>query len=160
VAHMLGLEAERHPLKSRVSGQGSDLSVVLRLSGGKPLRIRGDLLAECTSWSVSAPAWHELEIYGRDNGDIAVALRCCRGNFGEGDIFHARIFPTRDEALSWLQELDPSADLSANIDASDRRISTIDIALRAAALRQHTDRVERQYRSMIGELLYQFCMNE
>jgi hypothetical protein len=58
--------------------------------------------------------------------------------------------------LAWLQAFDPAADLFADLDASDRRISATEIALRAASLRQRADWVEMQYRSMIGELLFQF----
>jgi hypothetical protein len=65
-----------------------------------------------------------------------------------------------DAALGWLQAFDPTADLGADIDASDRRVSTTDIALRAAALRQRADRIELQYRSMIGELLYRMDVGE
>jgi hypothetical protein len=134
--------------------------ITLRMSGGKPMRMRAELLAECSSWSAGAPAWHELALYRRETGDYAVALKTCRGPAGDSDLFHARIFPELDSALTWLQEFDPTAELGVDIDASDRRISTTDIALRAAALRQRADRVELQYRAMIGELLYRMDIGE
>ena len=142
-----------------------DDHVTLRISGGKPLHMRAELLAECTSWSHGAPAWHELALYHRDSGDFAVGIKTCRtaessGPMHGSDIFHARIFPDLDTALSWVQDFDPTADLGADIDSSDRRISTTDIALRAATLRQHADRVEQQYRAMVGELLYRMDVGE
>lgn len=69
---------------------------------------------------------------------------------------HAHLFESLELALAWLQAFDPAADLFADLDASDRRLNATEIALRAAALRQRADWVELQYRSMIGELLFQF----
>ncbi|MGD0107870.1 MAG: hypothetical protein ABSC06_28090 [Rhodopila sp.] len=137
-----------------------DGTVTLRISGGKPLRVRAELLAECSSWSAGAPAWHELVLYRCHAAGFAVGVKTCRASADGSDVFHARIFPELDPALAWLQAFNPTADLGADIDASDRRISTTEIALRAATLRQHTDRVEQQYRVMIGELLYRMDIGE
>jgi hypothetical protein len=125
------------------------------MSGGKPLRLTGRLIAECSSWSANVLYWHDLTIYQCDGGNICVGLRSCRESSGEHDVFQARSFLTVDAAMSWLLEYDPTADLPVDIDVSDRRISAVEIALRAAVLRQRTDRLQLQYRSMIGELLYQ-----
>jgi hypothetical protein len=95
-----------------------------------------------------------LVVYRWLPADFSVGIKTCRTLIGAGDVFHARIFPDLDAALGWLQAFNPTADLDADIDSSDRSISTTDIALRAATLRQQTDRVEQQYRVMIGELLY------
>lgn len=137
-----------------------DEPVTLRVSGAKPLHLRARLLAEGTSWTPGAPAWHEIALYQRAAGAFAIGLKTCHLAGGDSDLFHARLFPTLDEALAWLQDFDPTADLGADIDASDRRISTTDIALRAAALRQRADRVRLQYRSLIGELLYRLDLGE
>jgi hypothetical protein len=118
------------------------------------LHVTGELIAECSSWTASAPAWHDLTIFACDTGEIAVAMRTSRGDSGEGDVFRAKIFPTLDEATKWLQDLDPTADIVADIDAADRRVSGADIALRAASLRMRMDHIKRLYQSMIGELLY------
>jgi hypothetical protein len=134
--------------------------VALRISGSKPLRVRGELLAECSSWSSGAPAWHELVLYRSDAAGFAVGIKTCRGPMGASDVFHARMFPDLDAALTWLQAFNPTADLGADIDSSDRRISTTEIALRAATLRQVADRVEQQYRVMTGELFYHIDAGE
>jgi hypothetical protein len=144
---------------ARAVGAGEG-AVTLRVSGGKPMHLRAELLAEGTSWTADAPAWHEVALYQRPSGDCAVSLRVCRGPAGHSDLFYARIFPALDDALAWLLEFDPTADLGADIDASDRRVSTTDIALRAAALRQRADRVGLQYRALIGELLYRLDLGE
>ncbi len=144
---------------NRVQSTGPT-SVVLQMSGGKPLRLTGDLIAECSSWTKNAPCWHDLSVYQRDGGDIVVGLRCCRGHSGEQDIFQARSFLSIETAMTWLLDYDPTADLAVEIDVSDRRISAAEIALRAAVLRQRTDRLQMQYHSMIGELLYQLDLRD
>jgi hypothetical protein len=135
-------------------------AVTLRLSGGKPMHMRAELLADCSSWTPGAPAWHELAIYGRETGDFAVGIRTCRAPTGGSDVYHARVFADLESALVWVQGFDPTADLGADIDSSDRRISTTDIALRAATLRQQADRVAQQYRAMVGELLFRMDAGE
>jgi hypothetical protein len=126
---------------SAASDQPRADAVTLRISGSKPLHIRAELVAQCSSWSSGAPAWHELVLYQADAGAFAAGVRTCRGPMGGSDVFHARMFPDLDTALAWLQGFSPTADLGADIDSSDRRISTTDIALRAATLRQYADRV-------------------
>jgi hypothetical protein len=138
-------------------------TVTLRVSGSRPLRLRGRLLAEASSWSAGTPAWHEVALYQRESGDMVVALRTCSQPGGsqpdgESDACHARPFASLADAASWLGGFNPTADLPTDLDASDRRLSGVEIALRAAALRQRADRVERQYKAMIGELL--FCLEE
>ncbi len=152
---MLSPEAG-HVSPSSTAPALGDGGYLLRQSGGKPLRVRGELLAECTSRTPAAPAWQDLQIYRCDDGQFAVALRTCRNKRCEGDVFHAHLFDSLEKGLAWLQAFDPAADLFADLDASDRRISATEIALRAASLRQRADWVEMQYRSMIGELLFQF----
>ena len=129
---------------------------MLRVSGGRPLHLRGHLLAEASSWSPGAPAWHEMALYQCDGGEIVAALRFCTQPAGAGDLCQARPFATLADAADWLGGIDATADIAIDLDASDRRLSGVEIALRAAALRQRADRVERQYKAMIGELL--FCI--
>lgn len=158
---LLRLDATTESPGSVMLAETSDNMVTLRISGGKPMHMRADLLAECSSWSNGAPAWHEVVLYRQQNtAEFAVGIKTCGAAMGGNDVFHARLFPDLDAALAWLQIFNPIADLGADIDASDRRISTTEIALRAATLRQQADRVEQHYRSMIGELLYRLDAGE
>lgn len=145
---------------SAASDKGGDSVVTLRVSGGKPLRVQGNLLAQCSSWTAGAPAWHDLVLYDCGTDGCAAGITTFRGPMGGSDVSHARLFPDLEAALVWLEAFDPTADLDVAFDSSDRRISTTDIALRAAALRQCTDRVEKQYRVLVGELLYRLETGE
>ena len=128
--------------------------VVLKVSGGKPLKMRARLLAEGTTWAVSTAAWNEVALYQRDQGDFAVSIKTFKKSPTETDVFQAEVFPSFEDACGLLEAFDPAADLTVGIDASDRSVSGAEIALRAAALRQKADDVVRRYRSLIGELLF------
>lgn len=131
--------------------------ITLQVSGGKPLRIEGLMIAEATSWSPSVPAWHELAIYRTTGTECAASVRTLKKTVGETDVHRAELFATVDDALDWLEAFDPISDLSPGFVASDRRISTAEIALLSAALRQQADAVTRQWRGLVGELLYRFA---
>jgi hypothetical protein len=131
--------------------------ITLRVSGGKPLRFDGLMMIEATSWSPSVPTWHEVALYRTAGTEWAASVRVLKKPIGETDIHHAELFVSVDDALNWLEAFDPIADLSPNFDASDRRVSTAEIALLSASLRQHADAVTKQWRGLIGELLYRFA---
>ncbi len=130
-------------------------SVTLQVSGGRPLRLRGELLAEGNSWCRGTEAWHEVALYRREQEEVAVAIRTFRKAEGSADIHRAELFPNLDEAMAWLIAFDPTADLQVDLDCADRAVSTVMITLRAATLRQRADAVARQYHALLGEMLLQ-----
>ncbi len=142
------------PEPSAPAAPAEPMQVTLRVSGAKPLKLTGILLAEASSWSPGTLAWHEAGIWRREGGEVAVAIRTLRKAAGETDVHRAELFPTLAEALTWLEEFDPTADLSVDLDASDRRVSAIEVALRAAALRGRAEEVGRQWRALLGDMLF------
>jgi hypothetical protein len=127
--------------------------VTLQVSGARPLRLRADLLAEGNSWCLGTEAWHEVALYRRDGGEFAVAIRTFHKSADATDVHRAELFPTLDEALGFLEAFDPTCDLRVALDCADRRVSGVEIALRAAKLRQRADEVTRHWRALIGEML-------
>lgn len=152
VSLAFSLPAADRPAPLSLVAEGA---VTLRVSGGKPLRFAGHLLAEGSSRTQASAAWHELALYARDGGGIAVAIRSRKTAAGEGDVCRAQLFPGLEDAIAWIEAFDPTADLTVELDAADRRVSGAEIALRAAALRQQTDEITRRWRAMTGELLFQ-----
>jgi len=128
--------------------------ITLRVSGGKPLKMRAQLMAEGSSWSPGTPAWHEVAVYRRELGEYAVAVKTFKKSVGEKDVFRAEVFPNIDEVMAWIEGFDPTADMTIDLDASDRSIRSADIALRAAALRLRSDEITRQFQALVGELLF------
>lgn len=132
--------------------------VMLRVSGGKPLRLDATLLAEGTCWSPRIPAWHEVSLFAAPGGEVALGISTFKKSAHETDVHRAELFPGLDAALSALEAFDPTADLATCIDAANPRVSGAVVALQAAALRQQADGLTRQWRGMLGELLYQLCL--
>ena len=147
-------EAQVVPLAWPLLAGADAPPLVLRNSGGKPLRQHAELLAEGSSRLAGATRWHETAIYRSTQGKFAVALRFLSATEGEAGVHRARLFDTEDDAASWLEAFDPACDLDADFDVSDQRISIALVALKAAALRDRAERLSRAYRVMIGELLF------
>jgi hypothetical protein len=128
-------------------------SVLLRNSGSRPLRVRGELIAEGSSWAMGNPCWHELSLYRCEGGQIAIAQRTRHQSAPEGGLHRAVLRADMEETCAWLEAFDASADLDAGFDVADMNTSTATIGLKAAALRDRADRVVREYRCLVGELL-------
>jgi len=128
--------------------------IVLRQSGGKPLKIKAELLAEGSSRTVTSLGWHEIAIYRTEEDGIVVAIRSLRNGGAESCVHRARSFPDTDQAATWLEEFDPSFDLSADFDVADPRASAASVSLKAATLRDRTERLKRDYRCLVGEVLF------
>lgn len=133
---------------------------LLRRSGKRPLRLRAHLIAEATGWTTGSAAWHELTILRRTKGEHVVALKVFKKSPAETDVFHAEIFGSLDEAVTWLESYDPTSDLSTDIDLDDEEISPLEMTLKAVALRQRMIAIRRDYHALLGELLLQLGVTE
>jgi len=142
---------------SPASLAGGTALVLLRNIGAKPLRFHGELLAEGSNRSETAAHWHEIAIYRTDADHIAVALRLQRACGDDLGVHRARIFGDLDLAASWLEQFDSSGDLAADFDVADRCVSTASVTLKAAAMRERAERLDRAYRGLIGEILFRLA---
>jgi hypothetical protein len=128
-------------------------AVTLKVSGGKPLKMRAILLAEGSSHWPGAAAWHELAIYRREHGEHAVAVRSHDRAPGAVPFCRAEVFPNLAEAMAWVEEFDPTADLAIPFDLADRTVRAADMALDAAAFRIRAEELTRRWQAMLGEVL-------
>ncbi|MGF1453879.1 MAG: hypothetical protein ACFB6R_00735 [Alphaproteobacteria bacterium] len=129
--------------------------ITLRRSGRQPLRFKGALLAEATGHASEGRLWHELNIYSRQTGGFVVDLRVFKKDRGQKDIFHVHAFETLGEVVSFLEDFDPTADVPVNVDTDAPGCTTARLTLKAVALRQRIEDVTRDYRSLVGDLLFQ-----
>jgi hypothetical protein len=132
--------------------------ILLRNSGSRPLRVQGELVAEGSSWAAGLPCWHEISLYRCDNGQIAIAQRTRHQSAPEVGLHRAVLRADMDETCAWLEMFDATADLDAGFDVADMNTSTATITLKASALRDRADRVVREYRCLVGELLYRLAV--
>lgn len=143
-------------LPPAMSAPATPQPLVLRVSGGKPLRMEAVPLIEAEAGPGLGDAIGlSLRLYRRAGGDIVVALRSTATDGGaEEAVDRVEVFPDLEEAAAWLEDFDPTADLSIDLDASDRGLSGAEVALRAAALRIRADALVRRYRFLVGEALW------
>lgn|GEM_PF-5617013 len=150
--------AEGHKFLQLAESRGAETGwLLLRTHGGRPLRLKAELLAEGSNRELGAPLWHEVALYRADSGEIAVALRVIRADALDLAVHRARLFDTLDAAVSWLENFDTSADLSADFDVADRGVSAASVTLKAAALRERAEQLDRGYRGLIGEILFRLA---
>lgn len=133
---------------------GEPRPVALRVSGAKPLRFEGRLLVEGHARAPASTIWHEVAVWQLETREIALAIHTLRRDDGAADVHRAEMFPDLREALDWLEGFDPLADLPVDFDAADRRISTVEVTLRAAALRGRAEVVMREWRALVGDVLF------
>ncbi len=129
--------------------------ITLRRSGRQPLRFKGALLAEATGHSTEGRLWHELNIFSRQMGGFVVDMRVFKKDRGQKDVFHVHVFETMGEVVSFLEEFDPTADVTVDVETDAPGYTTARLTLKAVALRQRIEDVTRDYRSLVGDLLFQ-----
>lgn len=128
--------------------------LTLPVSGAAPLHLVARPVVDGTSWSLSAPVWHEVAIHEREQGDFVVVIKTLRKAETEADTVRAEIHRTREAAVQQLLEFDAASELTADLDPSDRTQCTAELMMRAVSLRQKTEIVRRQYAAMLGDVLF------
>ncbi len=128
--------------------------ITLRRTGRQPLRFKGALVAEATGHTPEGRMWHELNIFSRQTGGFVVDLRVFKKGRGQKDIFHVHAFETMGEVISFLEEFDPTVDVPANVDTDVPGCATARMTLKAVALRQQIEEAERDFRSLVGDVLF------
>lgn len=150
-------EADTYRSEPRQRGPEFDRQdwVTLRRSGQQPIRFKGTAIAEATGHSPEGTLWYEINIFRKQTGGFVLDLRVFRKGRGQKDSFHAYDFDSLGEAVSFLENHDPQSDIPVHVDTDDKSISTAELTLKAVALRQRLEEAERDYRSLVGDLLYQ-----
>jgi len=133
--------------------------LLLPVTGGQPLRLRGAIFAEAHSWAPGVLAWHEIGLFRTAGPECAATLRTLNKAMGEADIHRAGMFPTLALALSWLERFDPTADLQPGFNMADAGMNRANLTLRAAGLRIKADAVTREWRCMLGELFFRLSQH-
>lgn len=134
---------------------GEGQLVTLRRTGKQPMRFRGVQIAEATSHSTHGQIWFEVNIWRKARAGFVADIRVFKKGAGEKDVFHVFTAETVDEVLAWLEGFNPTHEVLAEINTGDTIASTGQLTLRAVALRQQLDQVERDYRALIGDLFFE-----
>ena len=143
-----------------ITATGSIEHYCLRRTGARPVQFDGMLFAGMTGWNANSEMWHEINLYKRSDGIIIVDLRVFKKAPDRKDCFHVVQCDTLDEAATWLQAYDPGADIEIEIELDNPAMSLADLTVQAADLKIHLAEVDKQYRSLIGDLFYQIRLAE
>lgn len=129
--------------------------VTLRRSGKAPFRFKGKLFASSTSYYCGSRLWYEVNIFSKNSGGYVLDLRVFKKSDEDKDIFRVTSFDSMDDVFDYLENYDPTGDVAISFDASSVDTSTSDMTLKAVSLRQSIHEATKDYRSLVGDMLYE-----
>ncbi|MEN0087529.1 MAG: hypothetical protein AAF737_03735 [Pseudomonadota bacterium] len=132
----------------------------LRRTGMRPMNFTGRELCSAMSYASGTPLWYEINLYQTHEGSFVVDVRMFSKSEDERDMHRAVEVHDVDAMFDWLEAHDPIADIDCDcmVLATDS-LSPTEVALRAADLRMRVDEGRRQYRDLVGQILYDLDMS-
>lgn len=127
--------------------------VTLKRVGTRPLTFRGTEICMAMSFVPGTPSWYEVNVYRTAEQRFVVAIKQFFRDADEHDICRAWEFDDFDGALSHIESYDPADDIRVDVDPS-APMTLAELAAHALALRAKAAEARRQYRSLVGEILY------
>ena len=152
-------EFTEQPAETVDAGASQDW-VMLRRSGKAPYRFKGVKYASSTSYYCGSRLWYEVNIFTKSSGGFVLDLRVFKKSDEDKDLFKIESFDSMEDMFEFLENYDPTEDVSIFFDASEKSISTSDMTLKAVSLRQAIDEASRDYRSLVGDMLYQLYQHQ
>lgn len=127
----------------------------LRRTGGRPVRFTGTELCSAMSYGPGAPFWYEINIFRAANQKFVVDVRHFTKTDGDKDRFTVWTVESFDDAISALEHYDPATDLRVDLPVDDESVPLAELGLHAASLRLRIGEARRQFRQLVGEILYE-----
>lgn len=128
-------------------------SVRLKRVGARPLVFEGEELCMAMSYVPGAMMWFEINIWRCAGDGFAVAVKQFYRDEERVDTCRAWQCDGFEEVLHGLEEFDPAQDLEIGPEPAANAPAT-EIAAAALSIRAHTAEARRQYRALVGEVLY------
>ena len=127
--------------------------VTLKRVGARPLSFNGTELCMAMSFVPGAPFWYEINVFRTDAQGFVVAIKQFFRDENESDLVHAWEFEDFDGAMAHLETYDPADDIRVDIDPS-ADMTLPEMAAHALALRARAAEARRQFRTLVGKILY------
>ena len=147
------IELATPPVKTK--GNGAPKVIALKRSGERPLQFTGTEVCNAMGHSLGTSLWFELNIYRASNDFYVTNVRMFWKSPSEKDQHIVASHDSLDEAISYLEGMDLRKLVASQVDVSSTSKTTAEIIFEAAELRQKIDVAERQYRSVLGDVLYE-----
>ena len=129
-----------------------DLAFTLRRTGQRPLRFTGHQVIEARSNPQAHQVWHDLNIYRTAKGRYVFELIARHAEPEQQDVFRVESFDTLEAGAAWLQDF-PAGDDAPIPDGLGAEGTPLPRAvLQAVQLRQHMERIDAEYRSLLSEV--------
>jgi hypothetical protein len=127
---------------------------VLKRSGARPLAFDGMLIAEASSHTAGTRMWYEINLFRSDAGGYVAEVKLFLKPVEQKDVFRAEAFADLATMTDWLEAHDPAHDAVVDRETADSQVPLVVAALGAVKMRQAVDEARREYRYLVGELLY------
>jgi hypothetical protein len=132
----------------------------LKRSGMRPLSFDGALMAEASSHTPGTRLWYEINLYRQDAGGYVAEVKLFRKEVEAKDVYRAEAFADVAALAQWLEAHDPANDAVVEGEIADADAPLAVAALSAVKMRQAIDEARREYRYLVGELLYALDVTE
>ncbi len=128
---------------------------LLKRSGMRPLAFDGVLIAEANSHCPGTTMWYEINIYRKDAGGFVAEVKLFLKAAEQKDAFRAQVFDDVSAMSAWLESHDPADNAVVNIESAGGDVPLVVAALGAIRMRQAMEEARREYRYLVGELLFE-----
>ncbi|MGL4636215.1 MAG: hypothetical protein ACRCWF_09560 [Beijerinckiaceae bacterium] len=129
-------------------------SVSLRRTGERPLVFQGVEICSAMSYIPGAPLWYEINVYRTATESFVANVRMFTRSENDKDRFSACEADSFEEAIMWLEAYEPASDIRADLPLDDADVSVVELSIKAAAMRIRLSEARRQYRDLLGEVLF------
>lgn len=136
-----------------VAAVGQSGLVTLKRVGTRPLSFNGSEICMAMSFVPGAPSWYEINLYRSVEQRFVLAVKQFFRDADEQDLCHAWEFGDFDGALAHMENYDPADDIRVEIDPG-AAMTLPEMAAHALALRARAGEARRQYRALVGEILF------
>ncbi len=130
-------------------------TISLRRTGERPFRFQGTELCSAIGWAQNITIWHEINLFRANTGKLIVDIRVFRKSPDEKDLFRVFELDTLEDAITLLENYDPTQDVLVDLPLDDPSVSLATLSLQGVVLRQKIEQTRRQYDALLGDLLHE-----
>jgi hypothetical protein len=127
----------------------------LRRSGARPMNFVGSELCSAMSYEPGTPLWYEVALFRTAAQSYVANVKMFSKSEDEKDRFTAYEAESFDEALAWLESYEPANDIRIDLPFDRSDMPPVELGIRAAAASMRLAEARRQYRDLIGEVLFE-----
>jgi hypothetical protein len=142
------------PMVEPAAAAIADQFFTLRRSGGRPLSFAGVELCSAMSYEPGTPLWYEINVYRTASRTYVANVKMFSKSEDEKDRHAAHEADSFEEALYWLENYEPAGDIRADLPFDNPSVPVIELGIKAAVVSMKLSEARRQYRDLVGEVLY------